>query len=299
MNRLLALLFILAVTSSCPQKENLSSHGGGAGTVLPTWKDYPGLCSDVLPGWVELPAVREIEGCAWVFHDMEIPDVYEGRNYSIFYDSALLMPRWVAYPLTPELAGGGERSNKWKQWDPKIPRDYQPSTQDGGWKVEDYDRGHLLPSADRTASLESNWQTFYPTNMTVQKGRKLNQRIWADLEASVRAWAEDCDTLYVVTGAVPSSEYITDRGGNRVNKPSAFYKVLLQYRKDVPVSEAYKGIAFWLENRDYEESEVNGTMAMSVRAMERKLDMNFFVNLPKEYVGYAEEKFEPSYWGIK
>lgn len=279
------------------QKGLASLKEGGEGTVLPTWKDYPDLKSEVLPGWMELPAVSSIEGCAWVHHDMVIPQ-YSGRNYSIFYDAANFMPRWVAYPLTPGLAGNGARTEKWNQWDPKIPREYQPETQDY-WGVSGYDRGHMVPSADRVATDAANWQTFYPTNMVVQKGRKLNQRIWGNLEGQVRTWSASCDTLYVVTGAVPSKEYITDKGGNRVNKPAAFYKVLLQYKKNVSVSETYVGIAFYLENRDYEESNVDRSMAMSVSALESKLGINFFVNLPDRYSVYAEQRVDPAHWGIK
>ena len=271
---------------------------GGAGTRLPAWPDFPGLKSEVLPGWMELPAVYEINGCAWVHHDMVLSQ-YSGRNYSIFYDASNFMPRWVAYPLTPSLSGTGGRSDKWDQWDPKIPRDFQPATQDGGWKVDGYDRGHMVPSGDRVATEAANWQTFYPTNMVVQKGQKLNQRIWMNLESRVRAWSAGCDTLYVVTGAVPSSEYITDRGGNRVNKPAAFYKALLQYKKNKTVSETYTGIAFYLENRDYEQADVDRSMAMSISDLEKMVEINFFVNLPDKYVRYAEEHCTPSYWGVK
>jgi len=281
------------------QQGTSSIKTGGIGTVLPAWPDFPGLKSEKLPGWMELPAVYEINGCAWVHHDMAITAAkYRSRNYSIFYDAASFMPRWVAYPLTPSLHGSGSRTNNWNQWDPKIPRDYQPATQDGSWGVQGYDRGHMLPSADRVATEESNWQTFYPTNMVVQKGEKLNQRIWGSLEGRVRVWASSCDTLYVVTGAVPSSEFITDRGGNRVNKPSAFYKALLQYKKDKSVSETYTGIAFYFENRDYDQSDVDKTMAMSIHDLERMLEIDFFVNLPDKYVEYAEKRCNTAYWGL-
>ena len=279
------------------QQGRSSVKEGGPGTVLPQWPEFPGLKSEVLPGWMELPAVYEMNGCAWIHHDMKLPK-YSGRNYSIFYDAANFMPRWVAYPLNPALSGSGSRTNRWDQWDPKIPQDYQPATPIGGWGVSGYDRGHMVPSADRVATEQSNWQTFYPTNMVVQKGSKLNQRIWGDLESQVRLWSQGCDTLYVVTGAVPSSEFITDRGGNRVNKPAAFYKALLQFKKNVPPSETYTVIAFYLENRDYEESMVNSSMTMSVQALERKLGINFFINLPDEYLEYAEERCDLKYWGI-
>ena len=300
--KLISAVLLVTAAVRCdkmvPEKGASESEvSGGMGTELPQWEAYPGLKSDVLPGWMELPAVSEIEGCAWVYHDMVIPDVYTGRNYSIFYDASLLMPRWVAYPMTPDLTGSGKRSDYWNQWDPKIPKEFQPTTQRGGWGLKGYHKGHMLPSGDRVANTEANHQTFYPTNMTVQWGQ-LNTRIWMELEKSARAWSGQCDTLYVVTGAVPSDDVHVDRGGKEVNIPAGYYKVLLKYSKDRPVSETYSGIAFYLDNRSYVQAKVGGDMAMPIRDLEKQLGMNFFVNLPEEYVGYAETRVVHSDWGL-
>jgi endonuclease G len=278
------------------QKGLSSLKAGGEGTVLPQWEDFPGLKSEVLPGWIELPAVYEIEGCAWVHHDMEVPAAsYKGRNFSIFYDASLFMPRWVAYPLTPTLAGKGTRSDDWDQWDPKIPEQYQPTTQDT-WGHKDYQRGHMLPSADRLASEDANRQTFYPTNMTVQLGA-LNTGTWMNLETHVRSWAKQCDTLYVATGTVPSSMSHIDKGGKAVNIPAGYYKVLLKYNKGRSVRETYAGIAFYLDHQAHFGS-VSRDIAMPICELERKLGINFFINLPDEYVDYAESTVSYSEWGL-
>ena len=62
--------------------------------------------------------MKDIEGTAWVYHNLRLNDGKEFRNYSILYDAARLFPRWVAYPLTKTLAGSGSRTNKWEQTDP-------------------------------------------------------------------------------------------------------------------------------------------------------------------------------------
>ena len=88
----------------------------------------------------------------------------------------------------------------------------------------------MLPSADRLINDEANWQTFYPTNITMQRS-SLNQGVWELLEDQVRkVWAMTCDTLYVVTGAMPSEEWMTDRAKNKVNVPSAYYKAILRHK---------------------------------------------------------------------
>ena len=52
------------VQTKLTQKGLSSIKEGGPGTVLPSWSGFPGLKSEVMPGWMELPAVYEIEGCA-------------------------------------------------------------------------------------------------------------------------------------------------------------------------------------------------------------------------------------------
>jgi DNA/RNA endonuclease G (NUC1) len=121
----------------------------------------------------------------------------------------------------------------------------------------------------------------------------------------VRAWSGECDTLYVVTGVVPSeSRFIVDRGGNRVNVPEGFYKALLKGNvekddKGNPSGMKYtSAIAFYFKNESQPSSKVSASMAMSVAALESKVQMNFFINLPAQYQN-IEKVCSPSDWGLK
>lgn len=263
------------------QTGKLAQVEGGEGTELPVWPDYPGLKSDVVRGWMELPAVEEDEGCAWVYHDMNISG-NAVRNYSMYYDAGNMLARWVAYPMNSTLVGSGTRTDDWEQTDPKIPSEYQPYTRQG-WGKSGYDRGHQIPSADRLRS-ESNRATFYPTNMTVQDAG-LNQGLWANLENKVRVWMNAFDTLYVCTGCLPSDRFHTDRGGNRVNIPQAYFKALLGYSIS---PESYAGIAFYFSNGDPGQQNPTRDMAISISDLEHFLGIDLFVNLPAEYAS-AEE----------
>ena len=273
------------------QRGRSSMYNGGEGYQIPSWEEYPGLVSDVTRGWTELPQMKDIEGTAWVYHNLKLNDGKEFRNYSILYDAARLFPRWVAYPLTKTLAGSGSRTNKWEQTDPKIPAEYQPYTQ-AGWGQSGFDRGHMLPSADRLINDAANWQTFYPTNMTMQRS-DLNQGVWALLESQVRAWAMTCDTPYVVTGAMPSEEWRTDRAKNKVNVPSAYYKALLRYKASD--SHQYSGIAFWYDNVDYPmERQILQSDVLTIAQLEERTGFNFFFNLTEEEAEYAEKTLSPA-----
>lgn len=281
------------LTSEFVQKIQVT---GGEGTILPEDSAYPGLVSDVVPGYMELPAVFEESACAFITHEMSYAS-YDSRNFSIFYDAANMLSRWVAYPLNINLIGTGTRSDMWNIWDPKVPREYQPSTQFGWGFGNDWSRGHQLPSADRLRS-GINEMTFYPTNMTIQDSRH-NSGIWSTLEGKVRTWASGCDTLYVVTGVVPSSStFRTDKEGHYVNVPDAYWKALLM----CDFSSAENGtitdcstIAFYIDHYDFDGTL--SSFAMSVSELEDILNMDFFINLPEKWAA-VEKDSDISKWGL-
>ena len=78
------------------QRGRSSMYNGGEGYQIPPWEEYPGLVSDVTRGWTELPQMKDIEGTAWVYHNLKLNDGKEFRNYSILYDASRRFPRWVA-----------------------------------------------------------------------------------------------------------------------------------------------------------------------------------------------------------
>ena len=89
-------------------------------------------------------------------------------------------------------------------YDPSINPIYQANLS-RGYHGNGLDRGHQMPSADRTASKAENATTFYYTNMTPQNST-LNQGMRANLEGKIRVWSAQTDTLYVVTGAMVTTK---------------------------------------------------------------------------------------------
>lgn len=159
------------------------------------------------------------------------------RNYSLCFDKKLRVAHWVAYPLHASYIGSLDRSEAWAP-DPKIPQQYQPALWLGGYQNGNvYNRGHQIPSKDRTTVEEMNKQTFYASNMTPQRGQ-FNQNMWAALEAKVRSYV--CpDTLYVVTGCYFANldESTKDKAGNVCPVPTNYFKVLLLHaRRQRPAS---------------------------------------------------------------
>ena len=260
--------------------------------------------SDPVAKWMELPAMGEESNLYFITHDMSLSDGSNCRNFSIYYDIDAKISSWAAYPLNHMLVGNGKRSKEWG-YDPKVPAKYQ-ATLFSGYKPDDngtpYDRGHQLPSADRPL-WEPNVATFYFTNMTPQKNA-LNGGAWANLEGKVRTWANQFDTLYVVTGAdYKNSDTVAyDNNYEPVTVPVGYYKALLGYKKSGTIGNStggYLGIAFYFEHRSYSNSDVMSKQSMSIDELERRLGIDFFVNLPDKLGKEMADKIEStkdSWW---
>ncbi|MGM9770936.1 MAG: DNA/RNA non-specific endonuclease [Candidatus Cryptobacteroides sp.] len=232
-------------------------------------------------GWLELPALTTPQGSStydFFYHDMTV-NSKKVRNYSFSWDYDNLVAPWVAYPLNRGLIGSGNRTNEWGL-DPLLPESKQPVLYKGF--AGGYDRGHQIPSADRL-TYNANVQTFYGTNMTPQIGQGFNQSIWANLETIVRSWANQSDTLYVVTGCVTegSTKYATDNNGKKVTVPTAYYKALLRLSSGGTIGKnGYVACAIWLDHKNYSSDMISSSYSMSIDALEEKLGIDLFVNLP-------------------
>ena len=237
-------------------------------------------------GWMELPAIPE--GVDAFTHSMTVGSV-STRNYSFLWDYDNLVAPWVAYPLCVwNMSGKAGRTDAWAL-DPLLPANKQPvltrgfSEGNAGW----FARGHQIASADRQTSYSSNAMTFYGTNMTPQINNGFNADIWANLEGKVRSWAGRSDTLYVVTGCVidykegETVKYAVDNYGKKVTVPTAYYKVVLRYMKNSTVGySGYSACAVWLDHKVYSTKNIDSKYSMSVKDLEKKVGMDFFVNLP-------------------
>lgn len=256
---------------------------------------WPGLESDPYQsGWMELPAVEDEEGRAFIYHTAEV-DGQQKRNYSMLYDAAGRIALWVAYPLCGDYIGSG-RTDAWG-YDPKIPDEYEPLL-NHGWPERGFDRGHQIPSGSRNANTAMNRQTFYYTNMTAQVSG-FNQKIWANLENRVRGFASVCDTLYVVTGPIFDSgepeRWTEDNAGNPVAVPDGYFKAVLSYSVS---SSAYYSVAFVYDNEEYSRSNPTASDMCSVSEVEAITGFTFFNNLPQSVARSVKNQCEPERWGL-
>ena len=230
--------------------------------------------------WMELPATKADDGQDLLIHYFPSGK----RSYAAYYDYGHYLSTWVAYPLCSGNIGSGDRTDKF-MLDPILPRDKQQYLPKGyrkgnGGDNDRYDRGHQIASADRL-DYRVNMETFFGTNMTPQD-HTLNTDFWAELEKRVRGWAKksDTDTLYVVTGCsvAGSTKYVLDADNKHITVPVGYYKALLRLEKD----KNYTAVGFWVDNKSNSDPSVQKTMSMSIDDLEKKVGVDFFVNLPAD-----------------
>lgn len=247
---------------------------------------------DLRAGWPEIPLCVENENYTYVTHNCTIGG-QTVRNFSLCFDKTKRGAWWVAYPLHECYLGSTGRTDAW-DFDHAIPSSWQADLTKSYAAVGgvDYDRGHQIPSGDRTASREMNKATFLYSNMTPQVGQKLNQGPWGTLENKVREWICS-DTLYVVTGAYwneGSTKTTTDAAGNECPIPDYYFKVVVRtvkgnVRKTGDLLQDYKAgdlqaIGFWAPNTTTPGTYTN--WVKSVGEIEQLTGFTFFPTIADE-----------------
>jgi endonuclease G len=145
------------------------------------------------------------------------------RVYVLSYNPTRRATNWVAWKLVASDIGKAKRTDKWLV-DDDLPADvFKARPED--YARSGYDRGHMCPSADRTASPTDNALTFLLTNALPQRA-DLNAGPWEKLEEFERhlALAKNKD-VYIVAGAIfsPSPPVI----GRALQVPNDFFKVIV------------------------------------------------------------------------
>ncbi len=191
------------------------------------------------------------------------------RYFTLAYNEEHEQAGWVAYILTRE-----ELEQPWQERPDRFEEDPAVPTGSATWydyRGSGYDRGHLVPAADRAFSREAIEETFLMSNISPQE-HHFNGGIWRELEELTRNWAKRNGKLYVVSGPLLNGRDKGRIGENEVTVPAAFFKVLL----DLSEPEL-KSIAFLLPNEisyaplaDY---------AVTIDSVEARTGIDFFPEL--------------------
>ena len=160
------------------------------------------------------------------------------NQFILSYNASTLCPNWVGWHLSAQDIGESGRSNKFIP-DQELPEEfYRVTASDYKFSMYGFDRGHLCPSADRTATSEDNQITFLMTNMIPQAPDN-NRIVWVALEKYERKLVLEGNELYIFAGPYGSGgigqkgqfDYIplTNKDGCelRINVPKTSWKIIL------------------------------------------------------------------------
>ena len=219
----------------------------------------------------------------------------KARNYSVCFSSEHHCPVWVAAPRHAMYSGSAKRTDAYKQ-DPQIPAEIQYKRKDAN---SGCNNGHMLGSAERTSSTETNKQVFYFSNIAPQYSDTFNTGggAWNNLEDHI----DDlvcADTLYTVIGCY--FDRYTDAYGNTgvpkkisfggrsdVSRPTMFYYALLRTKsghtgksvKDCSASEL-QCAAFVICHEQDKGHKPQAKDIISIEELEALTGFTYFENVP-------------------
>lgn len=120
-------------------------------------------------------------------------------QFTLSYNTKTMCPNWVAWHLDSDDIGDADRSDDFLP-DSELPEDwYGIKKSDYQYNSYGFDRGHVCPSADRTATKEDNSMTFLMTNMVPQSPDN-NRVIWMHFENYERSLVAEGNEVYIIAG---------------------------------------------------------------------------------------------------
>jgi endonuclease G, mitochondrial len=143
------------------------------------------------------------------------------HTHALSYNRDRGGPNWVSWQLNSSWMGRVHRTEDWNA-DLSLPSGWDlisPSS----YKGSGYDRGHMIPSDDRTKNTRDNSETFQMTNILPQAPDN-NRGAWVELEKYARELVRKGNELYIVAGGVGQKGKIA-RG--KVTVPARTWKVIL------------------------------------------------------------------------
>lgn len=149
--------------------------------------------------------------------------VLSKREFVSSYNETRGGPNWVSWNLNASQFGAAARCDCFSA-DLALPSDVYKVV-DFDYRNSGYDRGHMVQSESRTATLQENAATFLMTNILPQAGEN-NQGPWVAFENYLNDLArQQGKEVYVVAGGEYGANPQTLKGQGRVQVPAWTWKV--------------------------------------------------------------------------
>lgn len=214
------------------------------------------------------------------------------------YSSSRGTPNWVSWHLDPSnFTGASDRLNNFAGFT-GLPQSAFV-VQSNSYASSGFDRGHNIPSGDRTSSANANSSTFLMSNMIPQAPRN-NQQTWNNLEGYLRTKALEGNEVYIIMGSygnggTGSNGAASTIAGGKIAVPSNVWKVAIIIpagNGDLSrVSATTRVIAVNTPNINTIDTDWK-KYRVSVRAIEAATKYNLFSGLPVAIQDAIETKVD-------
>lgn len=207
-------------------------------------------------------------------------------QYVMSYNRSKAIPNWASWQLNQNWLGSRPRipfepdNTLPSGWEKVIPNDYTGSG---------FDRGHVVPAADRNKTADDSSAVFLMTNIFPQAPDN-NQGPWAQLESYCRDLAAQGKELYIVAGGAGEGG-TGEKGGRgtiakgKVSVPASTWKVIVV--SDRPgsgiagITERSRVIAVIMPNKQGIEAINWRDYRRSVDQVEELTGYDLFSNIPE------------------
>lgn len=219
-------------------------------------------------------------------------------QYALSYNNSKLTANWGSWHLSSSWLGSVGRQDNFRA-DYSLPNGWYAVGSDD-FKGTGFDRGHICPSADRTASVADNSATFLMTNMIPQSPDN-NQKTWNEFEGYCRSLVQKGQELYIIAGpygqgGVGNNGFLQKIGQHGIVVPQYTWKivlVLLNGENDLGrIDERTRVIAIWVPNSQVASVLPWHKYRVSVDFIEEKTGCNFFSKLPETTQTIIESRID-------
>ena len=211
----------------------------------------------------------------------------EKPEYALSYNCQAGIANWASWQLERSWLGRTERTDDFRP-EPNLPTDcYAVRPQD--YRGSGYDRGHLVPSGDRTRSRSENSNTFVMSNMIPQSPSN-NREVWRELEEYSRDLVDQGKELYLVAGGNGIAQKIAQ---SKVVVPKYTWKVILILEKPNAriTTQNAKTLAVWIPNSQRVRNTSWQDYIVSVDEVEKRTGYNFFAQIAQGLQSQIEQNY--------
>lgn len=227
------------------------------------------------------------------------------NQYVVGYNCSKGIPNWVGWHIDASWLGSVSRTDNYRADTSLPPGCYQVQGSDYSGNVNNggFDRGHSVPSGDRTNTVTDNDATFLMTNFIPQAPNN-NQGVWNNMENYIRGEISAGNEVYTWMGSsgqggIGLNGFANTVANGHVVVPAYVWRVVMIMpvgSNDLARVDANTRVFAVLTPNIQNASGLNTnwmTYICPVSKIEQLTGMNFFQNVPASTANVLKQKIDP------